>query len=147
MGKVYTRFQTETAQKPYGTYLYDLFKRVSPPPPPRPDLLVKEVPLTFGTVEFLFILTQQTCEQQNSTICSANQMASMCNTECTTGNGTNNPMAMNPTPTMTMTTMMTASVTTTPATTTAKTPTDAAEKLCPTFLGVLFIILFTILRQ
>ena len=34
MGKVYTRFQTETAQKPYGTYLYDLFKRVTPPPPP-----------------------------------------------------------------------------------------------------------------
>ena len=35
MGKVYTRFQTETAQKPYGTYLYDLFNRV-PPPPPQP---------------------------------------------------------------------------------------------------------------
>ena len=72
-------------------------------------------------------------------------MLSMCDTECRTGNGTNNPLAMNPTPTMTMT--MTASVTTTTATTTATTPTDAAEKLCPTFLGVLFIILFTILRQ
>ena len=34
MGKVYTRLQTETAQKPYGTYLYDLFKKVTPPPPP-----------------------------------------------------------------------------------------------------------------
>ena len=126
-----------------------------PPHPPRPDLLVKEVPLTFGTVEFLFILTQDTCGQRNTTICnvaaalatSNNEMLSMCDTECRTGNGTNNPLAMNPTPTMTMTTMMTASVATTTATTTATTPTDAAEKLCPTFLGVLFIILFTILRQ
>ena len=74
-------------------------------------------------------------------------MVTMCNTECSAGNGTNNPMAMNPTPTMTMTTMMTASVAGETETATAITPTDAAEKRCPTFLGVLFIILFTILRQ
>ena len=36
MSKVYTRFQTETAQKPTlggGTYLYGLYKGVHPPPP------------------------------------------------------------------------------------------------------------------
>ena len=35
MGKVYTRFQTKTAQKPTrwgGTYLYSLDKGVPPPP-------------------------------------------------------------------------------------------------------------------
>ena len=35
MGKVYTRFQTETAQNPSqrdGTYLYGLYKGVPPPP-------------------------------------------------------------------------------------------------------------------
>ena len=40
MGKVYTRFQTKKAQKPYrlagGTYLWGLYKGV-PPPPPQPD--------------------------------------------------------------------------------------------------------------
>ena len=149
MGKVYTRFETETAQKAYGT-TYMTYLREYPPPPPRPDFLVKEVPLTFLTVEFLFILTQELCEGRNTTICTDadtqatnnNQTVAMCNTMCPMGNGTNNPMPMSPTSTMTMTTMMTSSVSTTATTTTA-----AAEKLCPTSFGVLFIILFTILRQ
>ena len=39
MSKVYTRFQTKTAQNPHpmgGTYLYGLYKGVQPPPPPPP---------------------------------------------------------------------------------------------------------------
>ena len=36
MGKMCSRFQTKTAQKPYpmGTYLYGLYEGDSPPPPP-----------------------------------------------------------------------------------------------------------------
>lgn len=93
---------------------------------------------------------QATCDVTNSTVCqnaidgamALNATIDMCMISCPLANLTNRPSAMiSPTPTTTMTTMMTTSVT-------AATPTTAAaEKLCPKFLGVLFIILFTILRQ
>lgn len=91
------------------------------------------------TTYTLGCLEMATCEEQNTTTCNLaetvatnnNQTLAMCETACTPGN---------PVPT-TMTTMMTSTVATT---------TDSAaaiEKLCPAFLGVLSIILFTILRQ
>ena len=93
---------------------------------------------------------QATCDATNSSVCqnaidgamALNATVDMCMIECPLANLTNRPSAMmSPTPT-TMTSMMSASVTSTTPTTK-----DAAEKLCPKFLGVLFIILFTILRQ
>ncbi|KAM7449299.1 hypothetical protein ABFA07_002852 [Porites harrisoni] len=91
-----------------------------------------------------------TCDQTNSSVCQnatdvampLNVTIHMCMTSCP-GNLSNIPpeAMITPTPTSTMTTMMTTSVTAAPPTT------AAAEKLCPKFLGVLFIILFTILRQ
>ena len=57
MGKVYTRFQTETAQKPSqrdGTYLYGLYKGVPPPrrPATKNRLLASQVSLENVTQSF-----------------------------------------------------------------------------------------------
>ena len=47
MGKVYTRFQTKKAQKPYhlagGTYLCGLYKGVPPRPPPLPPRPMEDI--------------------------------------------------------------------------------------------------------
>ena len=51
MGKVYTRFQTKTAQKPYpmgSTYLYSYIREYPPPP----GLNYASVVFTFPTVAF-----------------------------------------------------------------------------------------------
>ena len=58
MGKVYTRFQTKMAQKPYpmggGTYLYSLYKGVnSPPPPGYKNNKYEYVPQFFQEVKFV----------------------------------------------------------------------------------------------
>ena len=51
MGKVYTRFQTKTAQKPYpmgSTYLYSYIREY--PPPPGTELCISCLHVSYGSI-------------------------------------------------------------------------------------------------